>query len=244
MVEPLIGITGRRGVGGVGWPEPLASLQTDVHVSAYAQAVRCHGGVVVQLTREADPEALVARLDGLVLAGGEDVDPRWYGSTPTPASTALDPERDQFEANLLLAAVAAGIPVLGVCRGAQVINVVFGGTLVMHLPTDVGEAHSYFGYPPHHRSHEVLIEPGTLLFRILGRSAKVNSFHHQAVDRVGAGLRVAARAADGVVEAIESTDTSVLGVQWHPELFDQADPVFGWLVEQAAARTESALVRR
>lgn len=232
----LIGVTGKRRGALPEWPAGWYALAADVHVAAYSTAVAAAGGVPVQLPRDADPGALVERVDGLVLTGGDDVDPRRYGQVPTDASTAVDPDRDAFELALLAAARTASLPVLGICRGAQLLNVACGGTLVADLPTGTGEAHGFLGYPPGARVHDVRTAEASMAAGVLGSRVPVNSFHHQAVAEPGHGLRPSAWAPDGVVEAIEDDTGLTLGVQWHPELLEQPDPVFGWLVEQAKHR--------
>jgi putative glutamine amidotransferase len=231
----VIGITGRRTRAVTDFPENLSHLSSDLFVVGYGEAVAAAGGTPVLLTREADVETLVARLDGLLIAGGQDVDPRLYGAAPGPRTTLLDPVRDRFEISLVRAAVTRAVPVLGICRGAQLVNVAFGGTLVPDLDAGTGESHAFLGYPPEHRSHAVTTVPGSLVAALYGPRVLVNSYHHQAVATPGSRLRVTARAADDVVEAIELPGADVLGVQWHPEMFREPDPVFDWLVRRAAA---------
>lgn len=236
--QPLIGITGQYRYGHeVGrLPAFVAQQPIEVFLSPYIRSVGGAGGTPVLLTREADPVAVVDRLDGLVLAGGEDVDPRRYGSTPTEFATILDPGRDAFEIGLFEAALEKRIPVLGICRGAQLINVARGGSLVPHLSASEGQSHSFYGYPGDHRPQPVDIAEGSVLAEILGRRADVNSYHHQAVVAPGSGVVVSAQALDGVVEGIEMPGRDVVAVQWHPEMFG-GDPLFDWLVDRAVART-------
>jgi putative glutamine amidotransferase len=159
----------------------------------------------------------VSFLDGLVIAGGADVDPARYGASAHPETLGLRPDRDETELALAENALAAGLPLVGVCRGMQVLNVVLGGTLTQHVPDVTGSsAHrpevGKFG------STEVEMAPGSAINEILGGAATVSCSHHQAVDRIGDGLTVTAKSADGVVEAVELTGAEfVLGVQWHPE---------------------------
>lgn len=242
MTPPLIGLSGRRGVGAaIGAPFGFADAPLDIYLSEYATSVIDAGGLPVHLPISAAPELLAARLDGIVIVGGEDVDPRLYGQAPAPRTGPIDPIRDAFELGLIRAALERGIPILGVCRGMQLINVALGGTLVQHLEPGEGESHGSYAYPRAHRVHEVTIEPGTLAHAVYGESVRTNSFHHQAVDRPGDGLTVVGRAHDGVVEAVESADHAVIGVQWHPETFG-GDPVFDWLVSRAeTVRTRQQL---
>jgi putative glutamine amidotransferase len=232
---PLIGVTGGRHRTSrvTGMPELLLSGLVDIHHAPYANAIAAAGGLPVQLPREADPAALVERLDGLVVAGGEDVDPRRYGAVPGSATTQLDPERDAHESALISAALERELPLLGICRGHQLLNVVLGGTLIAHLALDRGEAHGQLAYPLHTRVHGLRIASGDPLRTWLGADVLVNSFHHQAVDEPGAGVRIVATAPDGVCEALRAGPRA-LGVQWHPEyLREQPDPMFSWLVDEA-----------
>ncbi|GLY65868.1 gamma-glutamyl-gamma-aminobutyrate hydrolase family protein [Amycolatopsis taiwanensis] len=234
--KPLIGLSGRRQLAGPSAPPSLADAVVEVFFADYAASVAAAGGIPVLLSMDSDPRAVVDRLDGLLLSGGADIDPRRYGRAPGPEATPLDPRRDAFEFALLEAATTSGLPVLGICRGAQLINLSRGGTLVPHLPPDAGEAHSFLGYPRGHRAHPVALAEGSIPHALFGANVTVNSLHHQAVDEVGHGLRVVGRAPDGVVEAIEADGAPTLGVQWHPEMFDTTDPLFHWLVDQARLR--------
>lgn len=168
---------------------------------------------------------------GLLLTGGEDVDPARYGARAHPATQPPQRERDATELALLAAARAAGRPVLGICRGIQLINVAFGGTLVQDLPSErPSEVNHDPDAPAGTRSHGIIVEPHTRLAEAVGQSGEmsVNSYHHQAVDRVAEGFIVTARASDGVIEAIEpaTRDWWCLAVQWHPE--DLTTDVKAW----------------
>lgn len=172
--------------------------------------------------------ALVGASSGLVLSGGEDVAPARYGEAPVPELEAVSPERDAAEWAAIDAALAGNIPVLGICRGIQVLNVYFGGTLYQDLPTQWREPVSHDqGEPWGRRHHIVECAPGSRLHRIMGEcmQVEVNSFHHQAVKDLGTGLRCSARSTDGVIEAIEHTERDwVLGIQWHPERIEADTP--------------------
>jgi putative glutamine amidotransferase len=161
--------------------------------------------------------AVVDALDALVLVGGGDVDPARYGRPRHPETGTVDPGRDANELALLDAALRRDIPVLAICRGMQVLNVLLGGTLVQHLPDVVGHT----GHQPGggcFAPNEVTAEAGSMVAKIVGESATVSCSHHQSVDQVGTGLSVVARASDGTIEAIElPTHRFVVGVQWHPE---------------------------
>lgn len=171
-------------------------------------------------------EAYLAEADGLLLTGGVDVDPNFYGAEPHPLLGLVDLPRDRFELALFGAARAKGVPVLGVCRGHQLINVAAGGTLHQHVPALAGtvqhEQLEIGGTP----SHGVTLEPDSALAQAFGAAqVRTNSYHHQAVDKPGQGLRVVGQSVDGIVEALESSEGSfVLGVQWHPEMSFQAHP--------------------
>ncbi len=175
------------------------------------------GGVPVASDVWAEPELLLERVDALILNGGSDIAAERYGAEPLAATDAPNPRRDDFELRLARGAVARGLPVLGVCRGMQLLNVAHGGTLVQDLGAGGGVDH-YVREAWDRPVHEVDIEPGSRLANAFGaQRITVNSVHHQAVDELGAGLRATARAADGVIEGIEGEDGLAVGVQWHPE---------------------------
>ena len=179
----------------------------------YLLAIERAGAVPVVLPPiVTDVECLLDRLDGVCLSGGPDLDPEAYGARERHAELGpTEPSLDDFELALARAAIERGIPLLGICRGAQALNVALGGTLHQHLP---GHRQAE---PGTDTTHEVEVLPGTRLAAVVGGGTlAVNSFHHQAVDRLGRGLRVAARAADGTVEAIEGPGFAI-GVQWHAE---------------------------
>jgi putative glutamine amidotransferase len=242
MTPPLIGIVGER------WSSSITTPNRRVigQLGTYVEAVRGAGGlpVIVPPLPEADLPALYARLDGLLLAGGADLDPALYRAAPHPATTGLDPERDAAELLLARRALAERKPLLGICRGAQALAVAAGGTLYQDLPTEVAGALPHaFPYPDYaadHLAHPVRVEEDSLLARCLGTPvAQVNSRHHQAARQVPVGLQVVAWAPDGVIEALEAPGhPCALGVQWHPENL-QARPemkaLFVHFVRAAAA---------
>jgi putative glutamine amidotransferase len=174
------------------------------------------GGVPVATDVWADPEELLERADALILNGGTDVAPQLYGAEPLERTDAPNRGRDDFELRLARGALERAVPVLGVCRGMQVLNVACGGTLVQDLG-DGGPVKHYVRDPWDAPVHDVAIEPGSCLARAFGSGTSVNSVHHQAIDQIGAPLRATARAEDGVIEAIEDEHGRVVGVQWHPE---------------------------
>lgn len=236
---PLIGITGPRLHAAEIKTTPSILLHTwvDSHYVFYPQAVAGAGGVPVHLPREADAGALVKRLDALLVAGGQDIDPRRYGSEPSAASTRIDPGRDRFELELIEAALDRGLPILGVCRGAQLLNVARGGTLVEDLvPVADLLNHGQVIYPPEATVHRVEFRPGSLCHRIYGPERAVNSFHHQSIGELGAGIAISSQAEDETIESIElEGGEEVIGVQWHPEMLAEPDPIFAWLVARAGA---------
>ena len=215
-MRPLIGVTtselrpsGRSTLRRQGEPaHPEMALGM-----TYLQAIERAGAVPVVLPPcVSDLESLISRLDGVCLSGGPDLDPEAYGSRERHAELGpTEPSLDAFELALARAALERGMPLLGICRGAQALNVACGGTLHQHLP---GHRQSDPGCTT---SHEVEVLPRTRLAGLIGAGAyAVNSFHHQAVDRLGDGLHVAALAPDGTVEAVEGAGFA-LGVQWHAE---------------------------
>jgi putative glutamine amidotransferase len=233
-MRPLIGITTyvERAQWGV-WDQPAALIPY-----AYVRWIEQAGGraLLVPPSEDAVEETLGA-LDGLLLPGGADLDPASYGAEPHPETTGVRPDRDAGELGLLRAALARDLPVLAICRGSQVLNVARGGDLVQHLPEVVGDE-THKQTPGTFSEHSVEVEKGTKLAGLLGPRADVKSHHHQGYGRIGDGLRVAARADDGTVEALEDPDRFALGVLWHPEAGEDAR-LFTALVDAARAYRES-----
>jgi gamma-glutamyl-gamma-aminobutyrate hydrolase PuuD len=230
MTRPVIGISAysERARWGV-WDLPATLLPQN-----YVDQVAAAGGVPVLLPPVPGIEAAVASLDGLIISGGPDIEPASYGEPAGPHTTVVRPARDAAEAGLYRAAIDAGVPVLGVCRGLQVMNVALGGTLIQHLPDVVGhEGHS--PTPGAMGEHKVTIGANvpSRLAAILGTGTiVVPTHHHQGIDRLADGLTVTARADDGTIEAVEMDAPFALGVQWHPEAGD--DPaLFVALIEAA-----------
>jgi gamma-glutamyl-gamma-aminobutyrate hydrolase PuuD len=212
----------------------------------YIQSVVRAGGAPVILPCMADREAIgaaVAVADGVLLTGGGDIISLAYGEEPHLASKLRDPTRDEMELEVTRRALERELPVLGICRGVQVLNVALGGTLIQDVPSQVaGAVQHYSAGLDTVLLHTVAIEEDSLLARVMGTtSTAVNSWHHQAVKEVGRGLRVNCRARDGVIEGLESVDgRSILGVQFHPEECTAAYPqfrtLFDWLVHEAGVR--------
>ncbi|MFF4397758.1 gamma-glutamyl-gamma-aminobutyrate hydrolase family protein [Streptomyces sp. NPDC001480] len=209
--RPLIGVSTYLETG-ARWG--VWELEAALLPAAYPRLVQRAGGLAAMLPPDdpAHAAATVARLDGLVVAGGPDVDPARYGAERSPRTGPPAPERDAWELALIDAALTARVPLLGICRGMQLLNVALGGTLVQHLDGHA-EVVGVFG------GHPVKPVPGTLYGDIVPEEATVPTYHHQAVDRLGEGLVPSAYAADGTVEAVELPSADwVLGVQWHPEM--------------------------
>jgi putative glutamine amidotransferase len=228
---PLIGISAYSEVARWGlWDMPASLLPRN-----YADNVAAAGGVPVLLPPVSGIEGAVSRLDGLIIAGGPDIEPGRYGQQAGPHTTIVRPERDEAEIALFRAARAAGAPVLGICRGMQLMNVALGGTLIQHMPDVVGND-SHSPTPGTMAEHKVTVGPSgsrSRLAAILGEGARVvPTHHHQGIERLGDGLVAAAWAEDGTVEAVELDDVFAIGVQWHPEAGN--DPaLFRALVETA-----------
>ncbi|GAB4400505.1 MAG: gamma-glutamyl-gamma-aminobutyrate hydrolase family protein [Anaerolineales bacterium] len=222
MTPPVIAIPCRHDASGRHHQLPMQGMG-----QAYLSAVIAAGGVPVLLPLGLDEPRLLRaldRTDGLLLAGGEDIAPARFGEEPHPNLGTVDADRDAAEVALARRALEAGLPLLAICRGIQVLNVAAGGTLYQDIPSQVPGAlkHNCFypEYPRDHIAHTVAVAPDSRLATILGRdvAVPVNSLHHQAVKAVGAGLRVVAQAPDGIAEAMEGTGGAwVLAVQWHPE---------------------------
>lgn len=194
---------------------------------------------VVDLAAGMDPESLLNTVHGVLLSGGSDVDPTMYNRPEDVAlCTGIDHDRDQRETLIYRQAQLRGIPVLGICRGLQLINVLEGGTLMPHLPEKVPGSELHAKHDGRDGVHDVSVNPGTLLFKgILELEGEVNTAHHQAVDQLAEGLVVSARSPDGVIEAIEPLDPAgkpyLLAVQWHPErMADPSSPFARGVLDQ------------
>ena len=251
-MPPIIGIT--------------ATLKEDVDTVAerplgrfvradldYVEGVAGAGGAPVVLPpvgEESAAEALIHSLDGLLLSGGSDLDPSYYGEKPVSELGVTLPERDAFEMALVGLALRRGMPVFGICRGMQVLNVALGGTLYQDLPSQWEQD------PLKHRqdtpkwqpTHEVRVSEGSYIAEVMGReSVKVNSYHHQGIRDLAEGLVVTGRSSDGVIEAVEAEDLSerwLLGVQWHAEAMRGSGPQQESLFEAHVSAAEGHALRR
>jgi putative glutamine amidotransferase len=234
--RPVIGITTYLTLARFGvWEDDAALIP-----AAYVRAVEAAGGraLLVPPSMEGINETLDA-LDGLLFSGGSDLDPEIYGQEAHAETNGVVPERDRAEIALLEAALERDMPVLAVCRGSQVLNVARGGDLVQHLPDVLGdEKHKHT--PGVFADHDVDLLSGTRVQQILGDRAPVKSHHHQGYGQLGKGLREAARAHDGTIEALEDPSRRfALGVLWHPEAGEDF-ALFEALVEEARAYHEAA----
>lgn len=252
LLGAVLGLSAKTPVIGISAYSEDGRCQVNM---TYINSVRMAGGVplVIPVTSDdAQIAAIIATIDGLLMTGGEDFDPlKWFGEEPVRGLGEVVPARDEYDVKLVRAAVAAGIPVLGICRGEQLLAVAFGGSLWQDIPSQVKDS-----YVKHRQSpttgtigtHSITIEKGSLLARTLGKEkAVVNTFHHQAIKDVPKGFRVVARAADGIIEGVERSGklpdfkdggAMILGVQFHPEIITNGGnpeflPIFQKLVEEA-----------
>jgi putative glutamine amidotransferase len=222
--KPLIGLTGGLGRNTSG--SPVCQVG-----QAYVTAIQKAGGIPLLIPTSTNTDSLpllIQRLDGLLLTGGGDLDPARFNGRPHPKVYGISPERDILELALIEAFLDEGKPLLAICRGIQVLNVAFGGTLHTHIADQVDNAlkHDWFpGYPRDKRAHTVSLKCESLLHEIFGADEiPVNSLHHQGIAQVGGGLEAIGFAPDGLVEALVVKDAAfALGVQWHPECLPE-DP--------------------
>lgn len=222
-----------------GWDRPCVLLQY-----SYIQAIQRAGGMAVMIppdpVLEANPDEILDRIDGLVLAGGSDINPATYGQEQHPQTAGVVDQRDAIELALITRAIERDMPALCICRGMQMLNIARGGTLIQHLP-DVLHTEEHRRNPGTFdgNEHDVTLDAGSLVAQAAGvELTMTKSHHHQAIDKLGDGLVVTGRSSiDGLVEAIELPDsTYVLGVQWHPEA-DTASRIIESLVEQVRQST-------
>jgi gamma-glutamyl-gamma-aminobutyrate hydrolase PuuD len=226
VTAPLIAIpTYHLGAGRVGNWEAAYGVP-----ELYVAALGAAGARTALLphSQPAEAEEVLAPFDGLLLAGGDDIEPARYGAADHPEQYGTDPDRDELELELARAAVRAGLPTLGICRGVQLLNVAFGGTLAQHLPGQDGPAEPRVEHRNESKQalHGLRVEPGSRLAEAIGQlEAEGLSHHHQGLDRLGDGFRPVAWAPDGLVEGIERDQGWTVGVLWHPECTAAADPV-------------------
>ncbi|MCL4293291.1 MAG: gamma-glutamyl-gamma-aminobutyrate hydrolase family protein [Acidimicrobiia bacterium] len=239
--RPLIAVVGRRLPAGrvQGWNEPVIGV-----LAPYLDALRRAGAwsAVLDPTDAAAPGGVLSRFDGLVLTGGDDLDPSLYGQDAHEATYGTDPAVDRYERDLTLAALDSSTPTLAICRGIQVLNVALGGTLDQHIVGPDGDTiHGVPGTSSRPALHTVDVTPRSLLAEAMGTTAaECSSHHHQALGELAPGLEVTARAADGIVEGVELPGTWLLAVQWHPEETAVADPAQQGLFDALVARASGA----
>ena len=245
MPSPVIGITGYADKSA----RPPNVLLFSIN-QAYAHAVELGGGAPIIIPphlEEAELRAIFERLDGLLLSGGGDIQPSFFGKEDSGLLWSVDEKRDRSELALARWALAEGLPLLAICRGHQVLNVAAGGTLIQDIPTHVPGALSHSsvaGRPKSSVAHTVEVEAGSRLAALVGAGdLGVNSAHHQALKTIGDGLIVTARASDGVIEGVElAGHPFCVGVQWHPEVMVENHPVmlrlFGAVAEAARTRVK------
>lgn len=216
------------------WDRPAAVLPR-----VYTDCVIGAGGAVVGLPPQPPHPDAIERvldgIDGLILTGGKDVDAALYGERAHPENDTPRPDRDAWELALVRAAIARDLPLLGICRGLQVLNVALGGTLVQHLPDVIG-SHRYSYGNATFADNPVITVPGTRIGGMLGDSLTVKSYHHQAINHLAEGLTVSARGDDGIIQAVDIDGMSFgVAVQWHPEETPDDLRLFAALIEAATA---------
>jgi len=230
VAKPVVGITTylTRAAWGA-WDLDAALIPAD-----YVRAVERSGGAPLLVPPGADVDATLDVVDGLIFSGGSDLDPELYGDDAHPETNGVVRERDDFELELMRAALARDVPVLAICRGSQMLNVALGGGIEQHVPDRVGtDVHKQTAGV--FADHGVDVSPGTRLGELLGEHHEVKSHHHQGFGELGDGLREAARAPDGTIEALEGPSRRfTIGVLWHPEAGEDAT-LFDALVEEARA---------
>lgn len=243
QVRPLIGITSYLEQAQTGVWNVRASFLPEVYLRAVTDA----GGTAVVLPPQpVDSQAakrILGTLDGLIVAGGADVDPRRYGQAAHEKTGVPREDRDAFEDALIRAALEIDLPFLGICRGAQMLNVTLGGDLIQHLPDAVGDERYQLGAAQFNEI-EVSVDPGSKIAEVYGDdlSATAPLYHHQAIGEVAAGLVVTSRTEDGIIEAVEKPDASFcVAVQWHPEEHEEDRRLFAGLVSAARDRIEAAV---
>lgn len=225
MKRPVIGISMNvmRDRDGIMPNYPRAYVNHD-----YVRSVLEAGGLPYLIpvnTEEGTAEEYLSHVDGLILTGGQDVDPHRYGEEPRQKIGEVFPDRDAFDLNLLEKALALKLPILGICRGFQIINVSFGGKLLQDLSYSEKELFKHMqGHTSDLATHLIDVKAGTRFAQLLGEEIMINSFHHQTVIEPGEGLTVAATAKDGTIEAVEDSKRNIMATQWHPEMMSANSP--------------------
>ena len=222
--KPVIGIT-------TGYDEDKKMLYLK---EGYYEAIYQSGGLAVAIPFTCDEENLLEHLenyDGILLSGGSDIDPKFYGESNMPYNGTISPIRDQCELFMAKKIIEANIPLLGICRGIQVMNVAMGGTLFQDIYAQNKESTMFMhtqSAPTWYPSHEITMKKDSWVYRSFGKEkGEVNSFHHQAIKDIGKGFEATSHSGDGIIEAIEYTKNRFcVGVQWHPELMWQHNPEF------------------
>lgn len=237
-VKPIIGMV----IG----TAPKVMREKHIFNTPYIDAITMLGGIPLLLPVTGDigmAAQYIECIDGLLIPGGADVTPGLYGQEPAPQTTYILEDQDALECKLIRMARKRSIPTFGICRGMQLMNVVFGGTLCQDIPTQYTShiAHVQDMSIRSQPTHNVNVVSGSLVERLLGTDGlRVNSYHHQAVKKVADGFIVSAIAPDGVIEAMESTDKKMYAVQWHPEelvtRYERFRPLFTYLMEQASIK--------
>lgn len=225
-MKPVIGISGNQLLKAISAFEGTSVSYTPQN---FVNGVQQAGAapLILPVGSEEAARTYVGLIDALILTGGHDVNPMRYNESPHKRLQAIFPQRDTFDLALLDAAIKKGIPVLGVCRGMQIVNVYYGGSLYQDIDSQLGDQvlqhiqKSSFDIP----IHKISVEKESYLHQITGKEMMVNSFHHQAIKVVGKGLNVVANSPDGIIEAVEAKDADVLAIQWHPETMLQNDQV-------------------
>ncbi|EOT40493.1 gamma-glutamyl-gamma-aminobutyrate hydrolase family protein [Enterococcus columbae] len=234
MSQSIIGIAGNM-IHDAG--ETLYHLPVSYIPQGYIEAVQKAGGIplLLPIGQPEFAKTYIQQIDKLILAGGQDIHPKYYGQSEEIDSNYLTC-RDQFELSLVEEAVRQEKPIFAVCRGMQLLNVYFGGSLYQDIEDMTPVNHMQNPIPREEPTHDLMIEKQSLLYPIYGKQSKVNSFHHQAVKEVGESLTVTAQCSDGIVEAIENSKRRILGVQWHPDFAYSKQPqeqaVFQYVVNQ------------
>ena len=238
ILRPIIGVSGNIEMEQNGRCPGYKSAFVN---NNYIQSVELAGGTAFVLPVTTRTEVIASQaehVDGLLLTGGIDVNPLFYGEEPQQGLGTISPERDIFDLTLFRAVMDLGKPVFAICRGIHVVNVALGGTLRQDLVSEpIAHVKHEQSSEPHVASHTVDFKEDSYFHEVFGRKALTNSFHHQAIQKLGNGLKAVGYAADGIIEAIQNVDRSIIGVQWHPERMARKDSkmlqLFGDFVERA-----------